>query len=197
MDRQKWWIVEFLCYNLSWASILGFFSTIRSDNIESRKLERGGWSYPFFFSNSFRSINFSKRSKRKVLKRKVKKKKEKRIFRWVATVWEAGFVPPSIPGWWEAEYRFFHGAGPRSRVQTGTEWPVVEYAYIRSNKIYCSVNCTRERMGKQNETKRYTCRPTKCTESRIARSHVANAPRNPRKREFHVPICDLPEAASP
>lgn len=75
MDRQKWWIVEFLCYNLSWASILGFFSTIRSDNIESRKLERGGRSYPFFFSNSFRSINFSKRSKRKVLKRKVKKKR--------------------------------------------------------------------------------------------------------------------------
>lgn len=47
------------------------------------------------------------------------------------------------------------------------EWPVVEYAYIRSNKIYCSVNCTRERMGKQNEAKRYTCRRTKCTESRI------------------------------
>lgn len=193
MDRQKWWIVEFLCYNLSWASILGFFSTIRSDNIESRKLERGGRSYLFFFSNSFRSINFSKRSKRKVLKRKVKKKGEAYLSMSchclrgrICSPVDSGVVRSRVsifPRCWTALSR--------------ADWHRVAYAYIRSNKIYCSVNCTRERMGKQNETKRYTCRPTKCTESRIARSHVANAPRNPRKREFHVSICGLPEAASP
>lgn len=99
-----------------------YWDFLYDDNIE----EIG--SYPILFFQSFRSINSSKR---KVLKRKEKKKK--RIFRRVATVWGAGFVLP-IPGWWEAEYRFFHGAGPRSRVQTGTSgllWSTRIYALTR------------------------------------------------------------------